>query len=343
MTPNLRSGFPRGKQPSDSSLDPLDRGLCPFFAASNASHAAGPFHGSPVHRGDGDTVVVQDHLGVQGHFGHTGSGHVSALRQPLGLLLEGRGDNEKRREGFFTSLRDSDGHNPCERDFPWDCLFFQSHHQLGSGFWVLATSAPRHEAQPSVKELYLPASKTASEISFNSSRCLSAAGIFFFCNISVTGTSPMFCVKPLFLTILFWSLISSLAPGAPAHLRRYSPALISEGPFPPLRCCVPPQGSLCFLLSLLSWGHSQVRLPCTWGSHAVSCTKEKSPQTPMSETCFPFPCVLPWSFSMWLLCCLISFSSVFPLDRETHNCLLLDASFPEACKYLIILEMILFQ
>ena len=119
MTPNLHSGFPRGEQPYDSSLDPLDRGLCPSFAASNASHAAGPFHGSPACQVDGDTVVVvQDHLGAQGHFGHTGSGHVSALRQPLGLLLEGRGDNEKRREGFFTSVRDSDGHNPCERDFP---------------------------------------------------------------------------------------------------------------------------------------------------------------------------------------------------------------------------------
>lgn len=32
---------------------------------------------------------------------HTGSGCVSALGQSLGLLLEGRGDNGKRREGFL--------------------------------------------------------------------------------------------------------------------------------------------------------------------------------------------------------------------------------------------------
>ena len=67
---------------------------------------------------DGDTaVVVQECLREQRHLGRTGSGRVSALRQHLGLLLEGRGDDETRMEVFFTSLRDSNGHDPCEHDF----------------------------------------------------------------------------------------------------------------------------------------------------------------------------------------------------------------------------------
>lgn len=98
------------------------------------------------------------------------------------------------------------------------------------------------------------------------------------------------CIQSLCCSVLGWDYDGYWYLGLP-----FPPAThpISKGPFPYLRHCAPPQGALCFLLSFLLRGQSQVQLPLTWGSHPVL---KKSLQSPVSRTCFPFPYVFPSSF-----------------------------------------------